>query len=199
LKKKPVKRRSPKFNEADFVQHSLTEATGATFEIIPPHPAFPLPVETLEWFMRCRRQNEIAGVPYLNTAWKEKRGSIWLESLAVGDTIDWIDLAYGEEQASKSIDIDYARLDDPSFRQEFSRRYPIVMDRLREFEQVVTGVAKKSGVHLHVRRAGSKGMLVFTVAAEVKPRKGAGQEALGNALRKSVAALQESYEKILNL
>lgn len=196
-KRRPTRRRkAPKLKEEEFVRETVTEATGAGFEVVPPHPAFPLPMEKLEWFMRCRNQEDIEKAPYLNTAWKEKGGAIWLESLAVGDTVDWIELAYGDEQAGKSLDLDYSRFDDPTFRADFSQRFPIVINRITEYEKVADGVAKKRRVDVQIRRAGSKGMLVFTVAAAVKTRKGASERSLGNAIKKSVSALKEAYEDI---
>src|SRR5438309_396042 len=84
-KRRPAKKASParpkagKVDEQDVVRQALLEATGATFEVVAPNPAFPLPVESLEWFMRCRNQAEIEAAPYLNTAWKERSGRIWLE------------------------------------------------------------------------------------------------------------------------
>lgn len=189
-------RRPPRLSELELVRQTVSEATGAHFEVVPPHPAFPLPADHLDWFMRCRNAEEIAKSPYLNVVWREKGGGIWLESLAVGDTVDWIDLAYGEEQAAKSLDIDYSRMADPAFRDEMEKRYPVVMGRIREYEAVAAEVAKKSKAHLEIRRAGSKGMLVFTVAARVKTRKGAKLQTVGNEVRKGVSALKEAYEQI---
>ena len=54
------------------MRETVSEATGARFEVVPPHPAFPLAVDRLEWFMRCRNQEDIAKAPYLNAVWKEK-------------------------------------------------------------------------------------------------------------------------------
>jgi len=183
-------------DEKEFVVEALLELTGVHFESIAPHPAFPLPVENLEWFMRCRNKDEISLAPYINTAWKEKEGRIWLESLAVGDTIDWIELAYGEERATQSLDLDYSRFDDKSFAAEFESRYPIVMGRIREYEATVDGVSKKGKVRLEVRRSGSKGILVFTVAARIDRPEGAGLKSLRSALEKNVLALREAHEAI---
>lgn len=195
----PASRKPAKTSERELVLEAVSRATGVHFELVPPHPAFPLPVERLEWFMRCRNKEEIAMAPYLNVVWKEKKVGIWMESLAVGDTVDWIELAYGDEQAGKSLDIDYSRLDDPAFRQEFGQKFPIVSERIREYEGVAAAVSKSAKVNLEIRRAGSKGMLVFTVAALLKEKKGIGQRALGNAITKSASALKEAYEQIQKL
>lgn len=193
-----VARKATTTVERELVLEAVSGATGVRFEVVPPHPAFPLPEEKLEWFMRCRDKEGIEKAPYLNVVWKEKDGDMFLESLAVGDTVDWIDLAYGEEQAGKSLDIDYSRLDDPGFREEFSKKFPVVMDRIEDYEEAAAKVAKETGTRLEIRRAGSKGILVFTVAALVKPRKGASESWLRSAITKSVSALREAYTRVQN-
>jgi hypothetical protein len=186
----------PKTSEQEFVRETVSKATGVQFEVIAPHPAFPLAVDKLAWFMRCRNRDEIAKAPYLNAVWKEKGAGIWLESLAVGDTIDWIELAYGEERAGESLDIDYSRFDDPTFQAEFKQKFPIVLARIREYEEAAAGISKRRKVHLEIRRAGSRGMLVFTIAARLDMPKGATLGALGSAVRKNASALKEAYEEI---
>jgi hypothetical protein len=188
-----------KTSEKEFVREEVSKATGVHFEVVAPHPAFPLPLDRLEWFMRCRNKDEIGNAPYLNVVWKERGVGIWLESLAVGDTIDWIELAYGEERAGESLDLDYSQFDEPSFKAEFNRKFPIVMARIREYEEAAAGISKRRRVHLEIRRAGSRGMLVFTIAARVSVSKGASLSALGSAIRRSVSALKEAYEQIAKL
>jgi hypothetical protein len=199
-KARPVaKRGAPKVSEQELVRETVSKATGALFEVVAPHPAFPLAVDRLEWFMRCRNQEDIAKAPYLNAVWKERGVGIWLESLAVGDTIDWIELAYGDEKAGASLDIDYSRFEDAAFQEDFKQRFPIVMARIREYEQVAADVSKRRRVQLQIRRAGSKGMLVFTVAALVKAPKRASLASVASALRKSVSAMKGVYQQISEL
>ena len=188
-----------KTSEQEFVRETVSNATGVRFEVVAPHPAFPLAAERLEWFMRCRNGEEIAKAPYLNAVWKERGVGIWLESLAVGDTVDWIELAYGDEKVGESLDIDYSRFDDPSFQQDFSQRFPIVMRRVREYEQVAADISSKRKVRLQIRRAGSRGILVFTVAALVQSPQRAAQASLRSAIKKNVSALKETYQRISQL
>jgi len=191
-----AQRKAQKTNEKEFVRQEVSKATGVNFEVVAPHPAFPLAVDRLEWFMRCRNKEEIARAPYLNAVWKERGAGIWLESLAIGDTIDWIELAYGEERAGESLDIDYSRFDDPSFQEDFKQKFPIVMGRIKEYEQAAAETSKKRRVHLEIRRAGSKGMLVFTIATLVESPSRATRASLRSAIRKNVHALREAYQRI---
>jgi hypothetical protein len=189
-------RASPLLREQEFVREVVSRATGVHFEVVPPHPAFPIPAGNLGWFMRCRNRDEIAKSPHLNTVWKERGDGIWLESLAVGDTVDWIEIAYGDEKAEGSLDIDYSRFDDPAFQADFRARFPLVLGRIREYEEVAAEVSKRRRAHLEVRRTGSRGMLVFTVAARVRIPKSGAQSALGTAIRREAAALMEAYQKV---
>ena len=63
----------------------------------------------------------------------------------------------------------------------------------------VAAISKTRRVHLEIRRAGSKGMLLFTIAARVDRPKGAGLEYLRSAIKKNASALKEAYEAIANL
>src|SRR5437016_1411736 len=64
-KRRPAKKASParraevQLDEQGVVRQALLEATGASFDVVAPNPAFPLPVDSLEWFMRCRNKDEI--------------------------------------------------------------------------------------------------------------------------------------------
>jgi hypothetical protein len=188
-----------KVSEQELVRDTILEATGVHFETVAPHPAFPLPLEKLEWFMRCRNKDEITKAPYLNAAWKEKDGEIWLESLVVGDTIDWIEIAYGEEKAGESLDLDYSQFDDASFQAEFNRKFPLVLDRIKGYEKAVAEMSKEKDLHLEIRRAGSRGMLVFTVAVRVDSRRNASSQSLAASINKCISALKEAYEGIPKL
>ena len=186
----------PKAAEQEVVTRALEEATGVHFEVIAPHPAFPLPVESLDWFMRCRNKDEIDRSPYLNAAWKDKGGPMWLESLAVGDTVDWIELAYGEDKVGDSLSIDYSRFDDKSFQDDFSQKFPIVLERVREYDQAAADVSKRRRVQVEIRRAGTKGIMVFTISARLDLQRGATKRVLANAVAKNAAALNETYSAI---
>jgi hypothetical protein len=199
--KRPAAKRPvvEKVDDADFVKEALLNETGAHFEVIAPHPAFPIPMDKLAWFMRARNREEITRAPYVNAIWKEKGGVFWFESLAIGDTVEWIELAYGEERATQSLDLDYSGFDDPAFQAEFRRRFPIVLDRVREYEAIAARISKSSGVRMEVRRVGTRGLLVFTFAVRLDMPERATLKPLGAAITKSVAALKQAYDEITKL
>lgn len=183
--------------EQKLVIKSLQELLGVTFEVIRTPAEFPMPSKDAEWLMRCRRRDEIEKVPFLNVVWRQKGGFLWLESLVLGDTIEWIENAYDEERAASSIDIDYAGLDEQGFEAEFGSRFPLVMDRIKAYQEIAQRQSK-SGAKLEIRRSGSKGILVFTLAAKVSVA-GAGAESISDSLGKAVAALREAYSEIMQV
>jgi hypothetical protein len=200
--KKPASvrpRRTQKLSEEENLREMLSQVTGVRFDIISPPPGFPLSLKDLQWFMRCRDREEIMRSPHVNAAWREKDGPTYLESLAIGDTIDWIELAYGEERASESLDLDYTYFDDPSFQDDFKRRFPIVLGRIKEYSDIIERISSKRSVQLEVRHMGARGMLVFTLAARLSNMKRLSRESFTEEIKKNVAAMKEAYEEVLEV
>jgi hypothetical protein len=184
--------------EQRLVTETLQSLLGVKFEVIRTPVEFPAPSRDMEWLMRCRRRDEIERAPFLNTIWRQKGGFLWLESLVLGDTVEWIENAYDEEAAASSIDIDYARLDEEGFRSEFGSRFPLVLERIRSYQEIAGRFSSGPGSGLQIRRSGSKGILVFTLAArldsaEVEGRSGA------EALKAAVDAMKGAYSEIMQV
>ena len=192
-------RGTQKLSEEEDLRDMLTQVTGVHFEIIVPPPGFPLSLRNLQWFMRCRLGEEVTRSPHVNAAWREQDGPVWLESLAIGDTIDWIELAYGEERATESLDLDYSYFDDPAFQAEFKRRFPIVQGRIEEYSDIVARISSRRSVHLEIRHMGARGMLVFTLAARLRNAKRLSRLSMTNMIKKNVKAMKEAYEEILEV
>lgn len=182
--------------EAEVVRDLVSEVTGAKFEVVSPPPGFPLPTKRVEWLVRCRSLPDIERVPYVNTVWREAKGPVWLESLVLGDSVDWIGLAYGPDMADESLNLDYARMDDPEFKAELGKRYPLVLERLERYSGIAERVSSKTKTDLEVRRAGSGGMVVFTLAARMNVARPS-RASLLRGVRASVGALQAAYSDIL--
>jgi hypothetical protein len=184
--------------EAELVAQVISAITGARFEVVTPPPGFPFPTQNLSWFLRCRSRADIEKIPYLNTVWRETRGPMWLESLALGDTVDWIGLAYGPEMADESLNINYSRSGETEFKAELGRRFPLVLERLDEYTKVADRVSEKTKVPLEIRRSGSGGMMVFTLAARITPERPS-RMSLEAGAKAAIEALKEAYSEILRI
>lgn len=176
---------------AELVRDIASKVTGAHFEIIPQSASNPLPIKDIDWFVRCRNAEDIARTPYLNTIWRSVDGPIWLESLALGDTFNWIGAAYGEEPAEESLDFGYSNFGDEEVWADFASKYPVVNRRIRACELVVQQVSKRSGVHLELRASGSKGIIVFTVAARISIQD---PQSIERRIGAAARALKDAYE-----
>lgn len=168
----------------------MSEATGSRFEIVQPHYEGQLPITDLQWFIRCRGLDDIKRTPYLNTVWKQRDGPITLESLAFGDTMDWIDSAYGDEEATRSLDMSYDFSND-DFKAEFRRRYPLVYQRIQTYEAIAAEVSRRRRVTLELKKNGSKGIVTFTLAVLLK----ADSKSLATRIKAAVEALKEAYQQ----
>jgi len=102
--------------EAEAVSEILSSLTGARFEVSNTPDDFRNQSINPRWFVMCKGMRQARGIPYVNEAWKQHDGTIWLESLPLGDTIDWIEVAYGEEAAAKSIDVNYSDFGSKKFQ-----------------------------------------------------------------------------------
>jgi hypothetical protein len=184
--------------EAELVREVVSEVTRARFEVVSPPPGFPFPAKNLEWLVRCRKLPDINEVPYVNTVWRETKGPIWLESLALGDSVDWIGLAYGPEMADESLNLDYARMDESEFKAELGKRFPLVLERLEQYSEVAAKESARTKTRLEIRRAGSGGMIVFTLAARMKVGEPS-RASLTREVKANIAALSAAYSQILKL
>lgn len=172
----------------ESVRSLVSKATGVNFEVIRSTAESPLPVKNSEWFMRCRTRDDIEKTPYLNIVWKEVDGPIWLESLALGDTFNWIATAYGEEAAGESIDANYTEFGKDA-RAEFAKKYPLVDQRIKDSELIAEQFSRKYKVNLGLRSEGSKGIVVFTLAGSVPV-----DRSWMKHLEAVILALKEAYD-----
>jgi hypothetical protein len=182
--------------EAEAVRETLSKLTGAKFELSNTPDDFRNLSINPRWFVRCKEMVKARNIPYVNEAWKQQDGAIWLESLPLGDTIDWIEAAYGEEAAAKSIDVNYSDFGSKKFQAEFSSEYPLVYQRIQTYEEVAERVSKLWKVHVELRNSGSKGIVVFTFAAKFTDPDA---KSLSKKIETGVGALKEAYTQAMQV
>ena len=182
--------------EEELVRDFVSKATDARFEVVQPPPDHPLPIQNLDWFIRCRKLEDIRKTRYLNTVWKERDGPIWLESLAVGDTMSWIESAYGQESAMKSLELDYSQFSSREFQTEFQAMFPSVHGRIAAYAEAAARVSKERGVQVELRPSCSKGIAVFTLSTKIQ---GTGSGALSDEIATRVEALKDAFAAVMHL
>jgi hypothetical protein len=187
---------SAQTKEIEAVQAVLSSLTGAKFDVSNAPEDFRGQSLRSKWFLKCNDMSEARNIPYVNEVWRQEDDAIWLESLPLGDTIDWIEVAYGEEAAAGSIDVNYSDFGSKEFQKRFGREFPLVYQRIQRYEEVADGVSKSRRVHLELRKSGSKGIVVFTFAAKVaKPD----IKSLTRKIQASVDALKEAYAQAMQV
>lgn len=182
--------------EAELVRQTLSNLTGAKFEVSNTPDDFRNQSINPRWFVKCTDITQARSIPHINEAWRQQDGTVWLESLPLGDTIDWIEAAYGEEAAAKSIDVNYSDFGSKTFQIEFGGEYPLVYQRIQTYDEVAGRVSKVRKVHVELRNSGSKGIVVFTFAAKLTD---ADPKSLGRKIEASVEALKEAYTEAMQV
>jgi len=182
--------------QKEVVRDLVSKLTGARFEIVPVASSDSFPIKDLEWFLRCRNQDDVKRTPYLNSVWKLNGGAIWFESLAIGDTFAWIGSAYGEEAAAETLDLNFSDFGEKGVRAQLERRYPIAYRRISSAELVAREAGKRRHVHVELRSSGSKGIVVFTVAALIPTAKSSN---LATRVGACVEALKEAHQRAMEI
>jgi hypothetical protein len=182
--------------EAESVSEILSKLTGAKFEVSNTPDDFRNQSINPRWFVRCREMTQARNIPHVNEVWRQPDDTIWLESLPLGDTIDWIEAAYGEEAAAKSIDVNYSDFGSKKFQVEFGGEYPLVYQRIQTYHEVAGRVSKVRKVHVELRNSGSKGIVVFTFASRFK---GSSGTSLSRKIEASVDALKAAYTEAMQV
>jgi hypothetical protein len=181
-------------SEAETVRDEITRLTGARFEIGPPpdrHPA----ADNFAWFIQCADLQKIGGTTYLHSVWRAGNDDIRMQSMSFGDTIDWIESAYGEEAAGRSLKMDFSGFSSPKAQMEFSKEFPLVYEQIKTYERIAERVSKKRGVHLSLRHKGSKGIIVFVLTAQIS---GKDPDSLsGDDIEANIKALEDAYAQVM--
>ena len=181
--------------EVDTVVEVLSRLTGASF-VVADSSDIQAKLPRPKWVVRCTDMRQGRRIPYVNEAWKQKDGSLWLASLPLGDTIDWIEVAYGEEAAARSLDVNYSDFGKKEFQSEFGREYPLVYQRILTYAEIATHVSKARNVNLELRNSGSKGIVVFSFASKIKV---SDSSPLEKKIGRSVEALKEAYTQAMEI
>lgn len=183
---------------AESVRAILSKLTGAPFKITTPGKHDPIFREHPVWFVSCPDAFYAKQTSHIEVAWEDSDGNIWLGSRVLADVIDWVEMSYGETGSTQSMDLDYTRFDDPQFQVEFTEKFPIIIDRIRTFENIAKRVSLEHNVRLEIKHSGLKGMLDFFLASKIEWKQ-AESEQLEKEIARNVNAMKEAYDEIANV
>ena len=149
------------------------------------------------WFAVCREVTEARETPYVRIAWADRDNAIWLESVEIGDSLDWIYQHYGDAGVARVKKMNL--MDFPSLRarEELGNQFPKVMRRLEKYEEFLKNPSAKYGVQLEMRYQSSKETTSFRLAAKLAAKDGV-QSALSE-IRRATEALSEAYDNICDM
>ena len=179
-------------SEAEEVRQWVSKLTRANFQITDPG-RYALQPEKVKWFFWCPEITEMREIPYLNVVWADKSGNIYLDSMPVGNTTDWVESAYGEEAARRSMDMDFA--DFSRARDEFERAFPLVGKRITEYEKTASDVSTRRNLLIDIFYHGRKGRATLRLRGRIP----AGDSSTGpvwDRIEATVKALKEAFDSL---
>ena len=174
-------------SEVEEVRYLVSLLSPARFEITDPG-RYPVRSENLKWFAWCPEITEMREDPYVNVAWGDKSGNVYFDSMPVGNTTSWVESAYGEEAACRSMDIDFG--DFSKARGEFERIFPLVGERITVYEKIVCDVSTERNVRLEIFYHGRKGRATLRL-------RGSLPAGVRISIESTVDALVEAWGRIL--
>jgi hypothetical protein len=100
--------------------------------------------------------------------------------------------------ADESLRLNYSSLADPEFKAELGRRFPLVLERLEQYSKAIGKVSDDTKVHLELRRSGTGGMAIFTIAARLR-LENPDRKTLERGAKAAIEALKTAYSQVLKI
>ena len=169
----------------------VSSLTNAKFEITA-SGRYPLPANSVEWFMWCPEITESREIPYVNVVWGGTNGEVYFDSLPIGNTTSWVELAYGEEAAQEAMAIDYA--DFQGARSKFEQDFPLAARRLSAYEKIIQNVSSKKGIRVSMFVHGRAGRATFRIRAQLAASKPS--EDARSRIASTIETMKEAWDSI---
>jgi len=181
---------------AEEIRQLVSELTKSTFKLTS-SDRYPVPSENVKWFMWCPEITEMREIPYLNVVWADKDDNIYLDSMPIGNTTNWVARDYGEKAAQDAMDLDFS--DYPIAISKLEHSFPLVGSRISTLEEIVKEISAKTGLSIEVFHYGRKGRATLRLRGRVSAGDSSGSSSSldrMNKIRQSVDALKEAWERV---
>jgi len=177
--------------EAAEVSRLVSSITNSRFEITTPGK-YPLQRASVKWFIWCPEITEAREIPFLNVVWADA-GNLYFDSLPIGNTVSWVEAAYGEEQAQESMNIDYA--DFAEACRILNQKFPLAGERISRYEKISSGISAKEGIQVGLFIHGRKGRATVRLRVQV-PAPDSVDENVRREISHAVKTLKVAWAKI---
>jgi flagellin-specific chaperone FliS len=184
---------APVIEEAYSLRDTISKVTGVEYDIREALPDFPPHADHASWYLLGREFREPKGIPYASTIWEDLDGRVYLESMYVGNTTEWIGPAYGEAGIIKGLKIDYSNFDRA--KEVLAEMFPLVKKRLDRYETIFTNTSSKYQVNLSLRCAGDMGGATFFIVAKIEGKDLTSEKKV-ETIKQNVEALKEAWREL---
>jgi len=182
---------TPVAEEAYSLRDLISKVTGMEYGIREALPDFPPPADHATWYLLGREFRLPKGVPYANVLWEDAAGNIFIQSIEIGESTDWIGPIYGEEGIIAALRMDYSTPDRG--RRAFAKRFPAVEKRISSYEDIISRISLKHRASLSLRWDGEIGSGTFRIEAKISED---GRTEKEDAMKQNVEALKEAWKEI---
>jgi hypothetical protein len=182
-------------DEADAIRAAMLRWTQAKYNLLLPNPRDPPSSDSEKWLIIAAERSQAKLTFHARAVWEDNAGTVWVESFLLGNTIDLIELTYGEEGLIESDYLDLTEFFKPEVRDEFGDRFPIAYAYLLGYEKILAVVSARRNVQLQMGYVGDVGGAVFYMEAKIE-RANLDFESKLEKIRLSVLALKEALKGI---
>jgi len=186
-------RMTPVAEEAYSLRDLMSKVTGVAYDVREALPDFPPPADHASWYLLGREFRGPKGVAHADTVWEDRDGRVFIESMYVGNTTEWIEPVYGEKGVIALMKIEHP--DVESARKSIAEKFPTVEKRLRYYERTIADISSERKVSLGLRSVGKGGFTSFIVAKI--EAKGLAEEEKEKIFKQNVDALKAAWDKIM--
>ncbi len=180
--------------EAEMIREAISRFTKTEYEFSEPLQGFPSPEKDVVWliispFQLAERVDSPA--PFI---WEDKSGILHVESVQLGNTIEWVEQTYGEKGAIKvsSMALDFSK---PKSREEFKKLFPTAYRRLSDYEKILAEVSSMRATSLSMNYERNQNMVSFYAVATFDAR-GLDTQTKIERIKLTIEAIREALDRI---
>ena len=188
---KELRRMTSVAEDAHSLRDVVSKVTGMEYGIREALPYFPPPADHATWYLLGREFRRPKGTPYANVLWEDGARNIFVQSIEIGGSEDWIGPIYGEEGIIAAMRMDYSTPDRG--RKTIAKKFPEVEKRIRRHEGIVSDISSKHHVVMSLQRDGEVGNGTFRI--ETKITRDRTKKDI-EAIKRNVEALKEAWSEI---